>query len=169
MEPSPDTPPPADADRWTRAQTLYVGALFVGAWALVGVAAARTGALPQDAAELATAAFFLCYGLFTISIGYQHSHHGYYSFDRVAQVASILVLGPVLAACVNGLASFLYPWHRLRKGVPVKDVTYAALNNSGLMASIVLGAGSAYVSVGGSVPLTDLTAATVAAYRLAIA
>jgi diguanylate cyclase (GGDEF)-like protein len=163
VEPSPDTPPPAAADRWTRAQTVYVGALFVGAWALVGVAAARTGALPQDAAELATAAFFLCYGLFTISIGYQHSHHGYYSFDRVAQVASILVLGPVLAACVNGLASFLYPWHRLRKGVPVKDVTYAALNNSGLMASIVLGAGSAYVSVGGSVPLTDLTAPTVAA------
>jgi diguanylate cyclase (GGDEF)-like protein len=142
---------------------VYIGALFVGAWTFIGIAIVRTGALPQNPAELAAAAFFLGYGLFTISIGYQHSHHGYYSFDRVAQVASILVLGPVLAAAVNGLASFIYPWHRLLKGVPARDVIYASLNNSGLMASIVLGAGSAYIAVGGPVPITGLSASTVVA------
>jgi hypothetical protein len=50
--------------------------------------------LPPSGTELASAAFFFAYGLFTISIGYQHPNLGYYSFDRVSQVASILVLGP---------------------------------------------------------------------------
>ena len=67
------------------------------------------------------------------------------------------MLGPVQAALINGLASFIYPWHRLWKGVPPRDVAYAALNNSGLMASIMLIAGSAYVALGGPVPLTGLT------------
>src|SRR6185369_12846325 len=103
------------------------------------------------------AAFFLLYGLFTISVGYQQPNLSYYSFDRVAQVASILVLGPWTAALINGLASFLFPWHRLLKGVPRRHVLLAALNNSGLMATIVLVAGSAYTALGGPIPLTHLT------------
>ena len=139
MDPRPETPPPPPpATQWTRAQVAYAVALFVTAWTLVGVALTRGPALPQTSAELASAAFFFLYGLFTISIGYQHPNLGYYSFDRVAQVASILVLGPVPAALINGLASFVYPWHRLFKGVPRQRVALAALNNSGLMASIVL-------------------------------
>ncbi len=73
------------------------------------------------------------------------------------------MLGPVLAALINGLASFVYPWHRLWKGVPPRGVAYAALNNSGLMASIILGAGAAYLALGGPVPLTSLTGSTVVA------
>jgi hypothetical protein len=42
-------------------------------------------------------------GLFTIAIGYRHPNSAYYSFDRVSQVASILVLGPVVAAAIVGL------------------------------------------------------------------
>jgi diguanylate cyclase (GGDEF)-like protein len=147
---------PEPVNRWTRAQVLYVGALFVAAWALVGFAALRAGE-PLGSAELGSAGFFFLYGLFTISVGYQHPTLGYYSFDRVSQVASILVLGPVHAACINGLASFVYPWHRLFKGVPLRDVWYAALNNSGLMASIILAAGSAYMALGGPVPLRSLS------------
>jgi diguanylate cyclase (GGDEF)-like protein len=163
MDPRPEAPRPPPTPRWTRGQAIYVGALFSSAWALVGFALARGDALPQSGAELAAAAFFFLYGLFTISVGYQHPNLGYYSFDRVAQVASILVLGPVLAALINGLASFVYPWHRLWKGVPPRGVAYAALNNSGLMASITLGAGTAYFALGGPVPLTSLTGSTVVA------
>ena len=155
MEPPPETPP-EPVRRWTRAQIVYIGALFTAAWALVGLALARGGAAPLDGPEVAGAAFFFLYGLFTISVGYQHPNLGYYSFDRVAQVACILVLGPVHAAWINGLASFVYPWHRLFKGVPLRDVVWAALNNSGLMASIILAAGTAYSALGGSVPLTSL-------------
>jgi diguanylate cyclase (GGDEF)-like protein len=161
MEPRPETPPPTR--RWTRAQVVYAAALFVSAWTLVGIALVRNDVLPHDGAELAGAAFFFVFGLFTISMGYQHPSLGYYSFDRVSQVASILVLGPVEAALINGLASLVYPLHRLRKGVSPRDVAYASLNNSGLMATIVLVAGTAYLGVGGPVPLTSLTPPTIAA------
>jgi diguanylate cyclase (GGDEF)-like protein len=102
------------------------------------------------------ALFFLCYGLFTISIGYRHPNFGYYSFDRVSQVASILVLGPVDAAWINGLASFVYPWHRVFKGAPVRSALYAAFNNSGLMTLIILAAGHSYTALGGAVPLASI-------------
>jgi diguanylate cyclase (GGDEF)-like protein len=162
MEPRPEKSQPPAA-QWTRAQVVYACALFAAAWALVGIALARNDALPQESGEIASAVFFFLYGLLTISIGYQHPNRGYYSFDRVAQVASILVLGPVPAALINGLASFVYPWHRLWKGVPPRRALYAALNNSGLMASIILAAGAAYSALGGPVPLTSLTGSTVAA------
>ena len=163
MEPRPEAPPPVPARRWTRAQVVYAIALFTVAWTLVGIALARGDVLPPTGAQLASAAFFFAYGLFTISVGYQHPSLGYYSFDRVSQVASILVLGPVLAAAINGLASLVYPWHRLRKGVPPRQVAYSALNNSGLMATIVLAAGSAYHAIGGPVPLMNLGGAAIPA------
>jgi diguanylate cyclase (GGDEF)-like protein len=156
MEPRTDKPPQSTVS-WPRAQIIYVVTLFTSAWVLVAVALARGDVLPLNSAEIASAVFFFAYGLFTISVGYQHPNLGYYSFDRVAQVASILVLGPVLAAVINGLASFAYPWHRLRKGKPLREVFYAALNNSGLMASIILASGAAYSALGGPVPLMSLT------------
>jgi len=163
MEPGHEAPQPPPAPRWTRSQIVYAAALFASAWTLVGIALARGDALPQTGSEIASAAFFFAYGLFTISIGYQHPNLGYYSFDRVSQVASILVLGPGEAALINGLASFVYPWHRLFKGVPPRAALYAAMNNSGLMATIVLAAGTAYTALGGPVPLTDLTGSAVVA------
>lgn len=162
MESGPEAPP-EPVRRWTRAQIVYVGVLFAGAWLLVGSTLMSGNAPRLGTGELASAAFFFVYGLFTISVGYQHPTLGYYSFDRVSQVASILVLGPVHAAWINGLASFVYPWHRLVKGVPLRDVWYAALNNSGLMAAIVLAAGSGYAALGGPVPLTSLTGSSAAA------
>ena len=156
-----ESPPAATSERWSRAQRAYAVTLFALAVIVLAVVIARGNARALDAAGIAPLLFFLGYGVFTISIGYELPNLGYYSFDRVAQVASILVLGPVDAALVNGAASFIYPWHRLWKGVPVRDVVYAALNNSGLMALIVLIAGSAYVALGGPVPLMSLTGWTV--------
>lgn len=144
---------------WSRNEMLFGIAVFVLAALLVGVAW-----LDQDTSAVehtpGVALFFVLYGLFTISIGYEHPNIGYYSFDRVAQVASILVLGPVDAAWVNGLASLIYPWHRLLKGVPLRDVIFASLYNSGLMALIVLICGTAYQALGGPVPLVAITGFT---------
>lgn len=97
--------------------------------------------------------FFLLYGLFTIAMGYEHPRIGYVSFDRVAQVASILVLGPVDAAWIAGLASLTFPLTRLTRGVPLISVLTAAFHNSGLMALMVLACGSLYVRIGGPAPL----------------
>ncbi len=108
-----------------------------------------------------TVGFFLVFGLFAIATGFPHPVFGHVSFDRVAQVASILVLGPIAAACVNGLASFVYPWQRLRKGVPLPKVLMAAVHNSGLMIFVILGSGLLYQSLGGAVPLQQLDTSTI--------
>lgn len=114
------------------------------------------------------ALFFLVYGLFTITTGYHHPRIGYVSFDRVSQVASILVLGPLDAAWVNGIASLIYPWHRLWKGVSVDRVMTASLNNAGLMTVMVLGCGELYRFLGGAIPLMSLTWAGAALLPLLI-
>jgi len=159
---SPERPEPVPVPArppWSRAEKVYA----IGLFALTSVVLAVTLAVaerPLAGGSMTEVVFFFFYGLLTISIGYHHPRLGYYSFDRVSQVASILVLGPVLAAIVNGLASFVYPWHRLAKGVPLCDVVFAALNNAGLMALIVLAAGSLYELLGGPIPLEYFDART---------
>lgn len=71
--------------------------------------------------------FVLAIGLFTLSIGDQYPCLGYISFDRVARASSILMLGPVDAAWLNGLASLLYAWHRPRRGASLRAVCNASL------------------------------------------
>lgn len=106
-----------------------------------------------SADELPLAGFFLLFGLFTITVGYPHPTFGHVSFDRVAQVSSLLLLGPVDAAIINGLASLLWPLQRLRRGGIRRAVT-ASLHNAGLMSLMILVAGLLYVRLGGPVPLT---------------
>lgn len=140
---------------WSRGEMACGAAVFALAVALVGMSVTGSDATALQTAP-GVALFFVLYGVFTISIGYQHPNIGYYSFDRVSQVASILVLGPVDAAWVNGLASFIYPWHRLLKGIPLREVVFAALYNSGLMALIVLICGTVYHALGGPIPLVEI-------------
>ena len=151
---------PAEAPRsssaWLRRpEFVYSAALFLVAAAVLTSALLRAEAL-LVAHRPGSALFFLLFGLFTITTGYQHPRIGYVSFDRVSQVASILVMGPVDAALVNGLASLLYPWHRLRKGTPFGRVVTASLNNAGLMTLMILGSGLLYQTLGGQIPLTRL-------------
>jgi diguanylate cyclase (GGDEF)-like protein len=162
VDPPADTVAPPKNPKWSGRERAYVITLFTLTWAAIAALLVQSGGLPTGSDWLVSAAFFLAYGLFTISVGYQHPHLGYYSFDRVAQVASILVLGPLHAAVINGLASFLYPWHRLLKGVPAREVAFAALNNSGLMAAIILLSGSLYAALGGAIPLTSLGGSSLA-------
>lgn len=147
---------PASVAKGLRIDFWYAVALFLAAATAIWVGIEWQGGVLQTYGPN-VAAFFLIYGLVTISIGYPHPHFGYYSFDRVSQVASILVLGPVDAAWINGLASLLYPWHRLLKGVPASDVLVASVNNAGMMALMILISGALYTSLGGEVPLLELT------------
>jgi diguanylate cyclase (GGDEF)-like protein len=134
-------------------ESLYGGLLFAGGMTALALVLPGSDVAPQDWPVLL---FFLLFGLFMISIGYAHPVFGYVSFDRVTQVSSILVLGPVDAAWINGLASLLYPWHRLRNGVPLRTVALAAVTNAGLMSLMVLASGLMYVAIGGPVPLGHL-------------
>lgn len=142
-------PRPRTLDRW------FAVVLFILAASALGLLMARDG-FPIARGDLDVALLFLVFGLFTITMGYPHPSYGHVSFDRVAQVASILVLGPAAAALINGIASLLYPWHRLARGVGVADVLTASLNNAGLMTLIILVCGSMYTALGGPVPLMRL-------------
>ena len=139
-----------------RPDFFYALALFLVALAGLWAGIDRYGLLPAGYGAW-TVTFFLAYGLFTIFMGYTHSRVGYVSFDRVAQVAAILVVGPVAAAWLNGIASLLYPWHRLWQGRALLEVVIAALHNAGLMVMMILVCGLLYQWLGGAVPLLELT------------
>ena len=152
MTDSSSTARTQDGRRW-RPDLVYSLLLLISAVVAVSVAAADTGLLARGYG-IGTAAFFLVFGLFTIAAGFPHPVFGHVSFDRIAQVMSILVLGPVDAAWVNGLASLIYPWQRLRLGVSLRLVVTASLHNAGLMMFVILGGGLLYEYIGGVVPLT---------------
>jgi diguanylate cyclase (GGDEF)-like protein len=141
-----------------RPEFIYAALLFVVAASVLAIVTQRTGFLTSEYGP-GSALFFLGFGLFTITMGYPHPYFGHVSFDRAAQVASILVLGPLDAALINGLASLLYPWHRLWRGVPAGAVLTASLYNAGMMSMIILGCGSLYTYLGGPVPLDHLSVA----------
>ena len=142
-------------DRLWRSDLVYSTLLLVMAVVAVALAAADTGLLSRGYG-LGMAGFFLVFGLFTIATGFPHPVFGHVSFDRVAQVMSILVLGPVDAAWVNGLASLIYPWQRLRLGVSLRLVVTASLHNAGLMTLVIFGGGLLYEYIGGAVPIPAL-------------
>jgi len=150
MKNSTPTTGPDDSRLW-RPDLVYSMLLLGGAVAALALAGADAGLMAGQHGP-GTAAFFFLFGLFTIATGFPHPVFGHVSFDRVAQIASILILGPVDAAWVNGLASFVYPWHRLRLGVPLRLVVLAALHNAGLMMFVILAGGLLYQYLGGTLP-----------------
>ena len=156
-EPAPTTR--AHENRLWRPDLVYSILLLGSAIVAVVVAAGDTGLL-AGSYGLGTAGFFLVFGLFTIATGFPHPVFGHVSFDRIAQVMSILVLGPVDAAWVNGLASLIYPWQRLRLGVSPRLVVTASLHNAGLMMFVILGSGLLYEYFGGAIPVAALDAGT---------
>ncbi len=144
-----------DEARLWRPDLVYSILLLIAAVSAVALAAADTGLLARGHGP-GTAGFFVVFGLFAIATGFPHPVFGHVSFDRVAQVMSILVLGPVDAAWVNGLASLIYPWQRLRLGVSLRLVVTASLHNAGLMMFVILGSGLLYEYLGGAIPVTTL-------------
>lgn len=145
----------SDKDRLWRPDLVYSILLLFSAIIVLALAAADTGLLARGHG-VGAVGFFLVFGLFTIATGFPHPVFGHVSFDRVAQIMSILVLGPVDAAWVNGLASLIYPWQRLRLGVSLRLVVTASLHNAGLMIFVILGSGLLYEYLGGPIPVTSL-------------
>ncbi|MFK8031676.1 MAG: GGDEF domain-containing protein [Gammaproteobacteria bacterium] len=143
-------PPPANTSYYYYSVVLLLSglvALYV-AWDNIGPAADIT---------VGSAIFVFVLSIFAIAVGYPHPSSGHVSFDRVGQVASLLVFGPLIATAISAAASFVYPVHRLAQGVSVKDVFIACLHNAGLMIWVVLGGGLFYTFAGGPVPIGTLT------------
>ncbi len=146
---------PGKENRIWRGDLIFATTLFLTAAVALTNILPRTGILAGQY-DWGTALFFLLFGVFTITMGYARPGLGHISFDRVAQISSVLVLGPVDAAWINGLASLIYPSHRIWKGVPLRDVVVASLHNSGMTTLVILACGSLYVYLGGPIPLFGL-------------
>lgn len=138
---------------------LYSASLFVVALVTLVVAGMASDGLFANQG-IAAAAFFLLFCLFTITMGFPHPGFGHVSFDRVGQISAILIMGPVDAAVVCGLASLLFPLKRLAEGEQPRLVLMASLHNAGLMTLVVLGGGFLYTMIGGAVPLSGLDLGT---------
>jgi diguanylate cyclase (GGDEF)-like protein len=149
-----------------RPELLYSIALFLTAAASLASVMMRGAVPPIPHAALVM--FFLLFGLVSIRMGYQHPGMGYVSFDRLAQVSSLLVVGPFHAAWINGFASLLFPLWRLTEGGTLRQVVTAALNNSGLMSLMIFWCGTLYVALGGAVALRGLDPQTMAVLLLLI-
>jgi diguanylate cyclase (GGDEF)-like protein len=159
----PERPQPA----WLRRpELLYSVALFLAAAASLATVILQGDVPPLTRPGLAV--FFLLFGLFSIRMGYQHPGMGYVSFDRLAQVSSLLVMGPFHAAWINGVASLLFPLWRLTEGRAIGQVLTASLNNSGLMTLMIFWCGSLYVALGGPVELSGLDSRSMALLVLLI-
>ena len=155
--------PPKPA-RWSAPERIYVIALFALSWALIGALLLRRGsaAAGRRLARPRRHFSWLTGSSRSASVtGSRTSATTLSTASRKSRASSCSA--PLHAALINGLASFIYPWHRLLKGVPPRDVAYAALNNSGLMAAAILLAGSLYAALGGAVPLTGLTGSSIVA------
>ena len=150
-----------------RSDLAYALVLFAVAAVALGIVLQREGFL-NGSYGWGSAVFFVAYGVFTITMGFPHPGFGHVSFDRVAQIAAIVVLGPVDAAWISGLASLIYPWKRLFQGESFVKVFTASIHNAGLMTLVVLLCGSLYVAAGGPVPVTVLDLRTIGLLLLLI-
>lgn len=141
--------------RLWRPDFVYAMTLFVAAVVVLYSVLSQDGFFAHQY-SWGTALFFVLFGIFTITMGYARPGFGHVSFDRVAQISSILVLGPVDAAWINGIASLIYPAHRVWKGVPWRDVLTASLHNAGMTTLVIISCGSLFAYLGGPIPLPNL-------------
>ena len=146
----------ASRQAFWQSDMVYSVGLFSLAVLVCGYWLNEQGVLSGSSGVL-SALLLLGFSLFTITMGFPHPGLGHVSFDRVGQVTAILLLGPVDAAWVSGLASLIYPWKRLLEGESLRMVIMASLHNAGLMTLVVLGGGFAYQLAGGLVPLETLS------------
>lgn len=141
-----------DGGEFSRRDSLLSALVFLVACAVLGwFANARVESMMQP--DWATLLFFISYALFVVSMGYPEPGYGQVAFDRMAQVASILVLGPVHAAWINGAVLLLHPWYAMRQDALRSDVLATSLSTSGLTMLLIVGCGALYEWLGGTVPL----------------
>lgn len=137
----------------------YSAVLAAVGWLLLGWATLDQGVVIDAPANVG---LFVILTVFIISGGFSGPFVGHTSLDRVAQVASVLIFGPVLAAWINALASFIWPFvdRRNNRGNLV-FLLMRGLHGSGMFSIMVLAAGLAYQRLGGAVPLLHMDLAAI--------
>lgn len=100
---------------------------------------------------------FIGITVFTLHWGFAVDRVGYTSLDRVAHIAALLVLGPLLAAWVVAAASFIWAFTSMRRHRTGLLFAFArGSHNAGMFTLVILGSGFVYAALGGTYPLQSL-------------
>lgn len=99
------------------------------------------------------------FSLLIIVLGFPARRHIHVSFDRITQLGFIWIFGPASAALVNGLSSLCYPLITYRSNKQTFwRALVGALHNAGVFCICIYASGKLYEYLGGTVPLTRMTA-----------
>lgn len=116
---------------------------------------------PPDFGSLPLFLGFVAFAVFVIFWGFPAPQLGHTSLERVAQVAPLLIFGPLEAAWINAVASLVWPLlDRRNNQGPLAQSLIRGLHNAGMFALMILAAGGLYLELGGPVPLRGLDPAT---------
>lgn len=141
--------------RYAISYQLIVGVIGTGALLYAGQAV-PLGNFQKDFWAIG---LFVIFSFLLIYLGFE-AHEGFVSFDRISHVAGVLIFGPFVAAVINFVASFLWPYSLLLRGKRAALQAFTtSLFNAGMFAITILSAGYLYEFSGGPVPLEwiDLT------------
>lgn len=137
----------------------YSAVIAGSGWLLLGWATLTQGVSVSAPLDVGV---FVLLTVFIISGGFSGPFVGHTSLDRVAQVASVLIFGFVVAAWINAVASFIWPFvDRKHNRGSFTFLLMRGLHGSGMFSIMVLVAGFAYEQLGGMVPLTNLDLASI--------
>jgi diguanylate cyclase (GGDEF)-like protein len=132
---------------------------FLYSLAVASIAAAALWTMRADLLPVLdqpwTLAGATAFAAFAMAFGIPSPVVGVTTFERVAQVAVLLMLGPVAAISVAMLAGLLAPPFVIRERAPLR-VAARALNAAGMWGLTVMAGAYAYLAAGGAVPLTEL-------------
>lgn len=98
---------------------------------------------------------FLALALFTLQFGFVIDKVGYTSLDRVVQVSSVLIFGPLIAAWITVIAVVAWLAATRRDSPNFQFLWTRAAHAAGMMALVILAAGYLYKGAGGAVPLVE--------------
>lgn len=134
---------------------LYAGGLFLVAVVVLGWYAWQ---FPAHWPAWYVFVAFAAAGLLILLGSFPAPVLGTVSLDRIYQVGTILIFGPVPAACLNALISLVWPFlDRSRRAAGRRFALIRGFHNAGMFILVILGAGAVYQGLGGDVPLRSLS------------
>ncbi len=135
-------------------EAIYYVGLGIAGIGVLSLLSLRAGLSVDDYGPLL---LFTGITVFTLHWGFIVDRVGYTSLDRVAHIAALLVLGPLLAAWVVAAAAFIWAFTSMRRHRA--SLTYAfarGCHNAGMFIFVILISGTLYARLGGTYPLQHL-------------
>lgn len=149
-----------DQSQSLRRQLLYAAALAAAACGTLSYfIATRSLVLPPAGLFVG----FVLFTLFVLAMSFPSHQVGQTSLDRVAQISTLLIFGPLAAAVICATAYLIWPFLDRRKTFSLERAVMRALHNAAMFTFVILIGGAVYYSLDGPVPIRQLDWRTIVA------